>query len=165
MMVAQKNKNYIDLGLLSTYRGCIMGIAALLVMFHHLTFKPDGSIFADAYMFVRHLGAMGVDIFLFVSGFGLSFSLSKDNNATNFYKKRIARIIPSYVVIMVLYYIISALLFGKFNVTNFLLEIFTVRFWIDGGGFWYVSAAVLLYILFPVLYKCISARGGYTRHS
>ena len=61
-----------SLSLLSSYRGALMGVAIIWVMLYHL-----GDIDVSVISVIFGVGYGGVDIFLFLSGFGLYFSLSK----------------------------------------------------------------------------------------
>ena len=71
---------------ISTYRSELMGWAILWIMMLHFDFnqiKPLG--------FIAQYGYAGVEIFILVSGFGVFFSLEKDNSIIRFYKKRLLR--------------------------------------------------------------------------
>ena len=84
----------IDYKDLSIYRSELMGWSILWIMMLHFTFnqiKPLG--------FISQYGFAGVDIFLFVSGFGLFHSLDKDDNLVRFYRKRLLRIFPTYYIL------------------------------------------------------------------
>ena len=74
------------------------GIATLLVILVHA--KPYNW---DAYPFVLYkiceLGSIGVDIFLFLSGLGLFYAMKKCHSVKMFCKRRILRILPSYMLI------------------------------------------------------------------
>ena len=102
----QFNANLSDL---SAYRTQLMGIATLMIIICH----------ANAYhvllpRFLASLfvwGNFGVDIFLFLSGIGLYYSLSKRNthkkdDYISFYKKRGVRIYIPYIIIYVPYCLI-----------------------------------------------------------
>lgn len=68
----------------------IMGIAIISVLIYHAfcwIYNPIGAF---------NIGYFGVDIFLFLSGFGLSFSYEK-NKIRTFYNNRFLRIMPLYV--------------------------------------------------------------------
>jgi len=72
--------------LLSKYRQALMGIAILWVMMFHLPLRPGIPIIKEFF----NIGYGGVDIFLFLSGFGLYFSLSKKGiKLSHYYKKKI----------------------------------------------------------------------------
>ena len=60
-----------SLSLLSSYRGALMGVAIIWVMLYHL-----GDIDVSVISVIFGVGYGGVDIFLFLSGFGLYFSFS-----------------------------------------------------------------------------------------
>lgn len=64
------------------------GIAILLVVFYHLHCVTNLSIVAPFSQ-----GAIGVDIFLFFSGYGLCYSYEK-NSLKEFYWRRFKRIMP-----------------------------------------------------------------------
>lgn len=150
-----------NMNLFSTYRSVMMGIATLLVVFHHLTFKVSGTILSDAYMFARHLGAMGVDLFLFVSGFGLYYSFSKRNNIKDFYIKRLQRILPTFFIIAVPIYIYIDLIKGEGDILQFFKDIFLVSYWLDGNGNeWFIAAILVLYFCFPIIYKVLKEKNG-----
>lgn len=76
-------------------RGKMMGVAILMVIFYHLIGATESKVFMPFY-----LGFMGVDIFLFLSGYGLCHAYSKYNILT-FYKKRFYRIFPLYFLMAV----------------------------------------------------------------
>ncbi len=73
---------------LSAHRTYLMGIAMVSVMLFH-----EGWINWTPFVAFRICGHLGVDIFLFLSGFGLVYSLRK-HTVTDFYKRRICRILP-----------------------------------------------------------------------
>ena len=65
-------KRLFELKDISTYRAELMGWAIVWIMMLHFTFtqiKPFG--------FIAQYGFAGVEIFMFVSGFGLFFRLTK----------------------------------------------------------------------------------------
>lgn len=78
--------------LLSKYRTVIMGFAALWILYFHsyaLIFKSI-PILGEIEEFIRKIGFCGVDIFFFLSGIGLTFSIKK-YSIKEFYYKRIKR--------------------------------------------------------------------------
>lgn len=90
-----KNKIF-EWGWLSKYRGELFGIAAIMIILHHLTIRNLG-VLTNPYMFIRVQGAMGVDIFLMLSGIGLYFSYTSCS-LKEFYFRRFKRIIPAYLL-------------------------------------------------------------------
>ena len=132
---------------LSTYRPELMGWSILWIMMLHFTFnqiKPLG--------FIAQYGFAGVDIFLFVSGFGLFYSLDKDDNLVRFYKKRLLRIFPTYYIIG----FITNLLLTHDDILTFLFRYSTIGFWIGREyAEWFIPSIILLYILAPFIKKII----------
>lgn len=128
---------------ISTYRSELMGWSILWIMMLHFTFtqiKPLG--------FLAQYGFAGVDIFMLVSGFGLYFSLEKDDNLWHFYKKRLLRIFPTYYILGVF----SSLLLFHDDIMTYLFRYTTVGYW-TGGVFneWYIPAIVAFYLLAPFI--------------
>lgn len=91
----------IDLKTISKNRTTIMGMAMLLVMFFHSSIELSGCSVLAA---LKDMGDVGVDIFLMMSGFGIYCSLKKDDNLHRFYKKRLLRILPAYLLINGVWY-------------------------------------------------------------
>ena len=140
----------INLKDISTYRSELMGWSILWIMMLHFTFnqvKPLG--------FIAQYGFEGVDIFLFVSGFGLFYSLDKDNNLIRFYKKRLLRIFPTYYIIGA----ISTLILNHNDILTFLFRYSTLGFWIDKEyADWFIPSIILLYLLAPFIKKIVDKR-------
>ena len=84
-----------SLQLISKYRSQIMGFAALWIVFFHAwvpVFSGRGFRFIDDIEeFIRRTGFAGVDIFMYVSGFGLVNAIGKYKLPT-FYRRRFARL-------------------------------------------------------------------------
>jgi len=141
--------NYIPINIkdISTYRSELMGWSILWIMMLHFTFnqvKPLG--------FIAQYGYAGVDIFLFVSGFGLFISLEKDNNLLNYYRKRLLRILPTYYILG----FITNLLLTHDDILMFLFRYSTIGFWIGKEyAEWFIPSIILLYILAPFIKKLI----------
>jgi peptidoglycan/LPS O-acetylase OafA/YrhL len=139
--------NYKDI---STYRSELMGWSILWIMMLHFTFnqiKPLG--------FVSQYGFAGVDIFLFVSGFGLFYSLDKDDNLVRFYRKRLLRIFPTYYIIG----FITNLLLTHDDILTYLFRYSTIGFWIGREyAEWFIPSIILLYFLAPFIKKLIDKK-------
>ena len=127
---------------ISTYRSELMGWAILWIMMLHFTFtqiKPLG--------FLAQYGFAGVEIFMFVSGFGLYFSLDKDSNLSHFYKRRLLRIFPTYYILG----IFASILLYNDSVVTYFFRYSTIGFWTGGVyGEWYIPSIVFLYLLAPL---------------
>jgi len=120
-----------------------MGIATILIVYYHMPYSQDllspiGEIFKNRCF-------SGVDIFLFLSGFGLYFSYCKDNNKMHFYIKRIKRIYPSFFIVTILICI-----YQNDAIFDIISKLSTLGYWF-GYPFvsWYISAIFMFYLLFP----------------
>lgn len=135
---------------ISTYRSELMGWSILWIMLLHFTFnqiKPLG--------FIAQYGFAGVDIFIFVSGLGLFFSLDINNNPISFYRKRLLRIFPTYYIIG----FISNLLLNHDDIYTFLFRYSTIGFWIGKEyAEWFIPSIIILYFIAPFIKKIVDKR-------
>lgn len=116
-----------------------MGIAALWIMLFHLIDFP-----------VLNWGYSGVDIFLFLSGWGLFYSWQKNPDAYSFYVKRLWRIFPAYAIVVTGGYLIKwFFLHEPVDYLDYLSALTTVKYWYGYLIHWYIALIVLLYLLFP----------------
>ena len=78
-----------------------MGVAMILVIMHHFCIWHNHTkyFFLVESIFIK--GDIGVNIFLFFSAFGLCFSY-KSNSLSHFYYKRAIRIIPLYILALLI---------------------------------------------------------------
>lgn len=126
-------------------RSFLMGIAMIMIIVYHLfcwVYNPIGQF---------NIGYVGVDIFLFLSGLGLSYSF-ENNPITKFYKNRIKRIYPIYFFSVVTTYLFLDIDWSAYDL---LANISTLGFYTKGGVSrydWYLESLFTLYILFPLFY-------------
>ena len=132
-----------------------MGVATIMILLCH----ASATWTTMPYFLKRILGIgnVGVDLFLLLSGIGISFSLSKIKNnrgLLKWYKKRYLRILIPYTIIM-----LPSLLYVKFSTNqswlDFFLHFSTVDFWLNHRGAWYIAMLLPLYLLSPLLFECI----------
>ena len=119
-------------------------IAILLV---HQPFFFD-NYFVD---FFHMYGLWGVELFLFISGFGIVYSLSK-NTSRIFYIHRIKRMLPTSIIIGVLKLLFSRLGFKEDTHSNFLLLVTNLYIW-------YIYAITVYYLISPILFKLLKRYG------
>lgn len=81
---------------ISKYRSSLMGIAMLSVFLFH----SMGDWMPQFIHNIAANGAIGVDVFLFLSAMGLTYSITKNPSVIAFYKRRVWRIMPTYWLIM-----------------------------------------------------------------
>ncbi len=146
--------------LISKSRKVLMGFAALWIAFYHsgisFTAKDTGGLSHLFYILDYHVylikshGQIGVDIFLFLSAVGLYFSLKKDDDVGNFYRKRLERILPAYLIVAVLWEI-----FHSESVAEFLCHVSGISFFTESYlEFWYIYLLLFLYLIYPFLFRC-----------
>ena len=136
---------------ISKYRTELMGVAILGVMCGHLmnhTIQPQ--VLAHLARLIHTCG------FLFLSGFGLYYSFSKNENVWFFFKKRISRLYIPYLCISSIFFVLL-LLAGKCSVLQFIGYLTTAAFWYEGNYYamWYIAVSLMLYLLFPLFYLLI----------
>jgi len=146
-----KRRNIIQLADISNYRSELMGWSILWIMMLHFGFygvTPLG--------FVAQYGYAGVEIFMFLSGFGMYFSLDKSPSLITFYRRRLFRIFPAYYIIGLL---TSFLIFHD-TASQYLFRYTTIGFWMVDGLFadWFIPSILLLYLLSP-FFKAIGNKG------
>ena len=90
--------------LIMQYRNVIMGIATLWIYIFHAWIpifnNPTGNITLFCHYieeYIRKMGYCGVDIFLLLSGMGLTYAIKKGSLA-RFYYRRIRRVFIPYLV-------------------------------------------------------------------
>lgn len=146
---------------INKYRRFLFGIATIWIAWFHSYMLDFSQLEALSFLnigvlveLLKKLGNIGVDIFLLLSGIGLYFSFSKNPNILQFYKKRIIRVLPSSIILVLIVTYLShvetwKLFFIRVAFLNFLF------FKDDDQTFWYIPAILILYLLFPVFYKVI----------
>lgn len=144
-----------DFGVFSKFRGELMGIAILGVcLLHGLHWAGmDGTLLAKLVgPFARIAFTEG---FLFLSGFGLFYSFSRNGDKRVFYRKRLHRVLLPYMM-MALPFFLYGLVRGDITWTEFILKESSMYFWLFGNdGMWYISVSVVLYAVFPFVYQFV----------
>ena len=147
---------------LKRYRTELMGIAIIWILFFH-----TGWIIFEPLNTIMHKGYIGVDIFLFLSGFGIWHSLKK-GNIFSFYLRRIRKVYPSYLIVLFLLFVqhyssfrlegySKASMFESFFCNVFMISFFK---WTPITFNWYIFLIIYMYILSPLFYQIIRRKGG-----
>ena len=149
--------------LLSKYRGAIMGLAAVWILIFHewiqlSTTPPEGGfdLISNLERYIKAIGFCGVDIFLMLSGIGLTFAIKKDSLG-RFYYRRLRRILLPFLTVAVIRCVLEHWDFKNFlgNVTGW--KFYTVSMY---SFLWFVPAICTLYLLFPLYYKLFQKAGN-----
>lgn len=139
----------------------LRGVAVILVVIYHL----DLNLFKS--------GFVGVDIFFVISGYLIALMYSKSMTAVEFYERRLRRILPATLAIMLIFFCIAPFFFLPFEVRNLSDELIgtllfapNLVFWRDNDYFanldfspmlhyWSLGVELQYYLIFPVLlYFC-----------
>lgn len=130
-----------------------MGVSALMIILCH---APHYGVEVSGLLrkFLVFLN-IGVDIFLFLSGMGCYFSLTKSHGYFSWLKKRFIRIFIPYTIVL-LTLRMPGILVDHASWSEWLLYYSTLRFWTHHDGMWFVALLVLLYQLAPFIYQILN---------
>lgn len=151
-----KTKKEFELKHICESRNIIFGITTIIIAFFHSSNLNvyefiNNSFIANLLNFIQKTGNYGVDIFLFLSGIGLYFSFTK-NNIEEFYKNRIVRVIPIFIIVTFVYDIII----NKTSILEFISNLTLANLFVTGyKRDWFILIILLLYLVYPIIYKII----------
>lgn len=141
--------NTLDLSFISRFRSSFMGFAIFWIFFYHT--GVDIPVLKHFFA----LGWLGVDIFFFLSGFGLSASLAKDSSFKRFFRKRFVRIIPCWWIVLAgMAFFGSVVSLKGFPITaeDYFHWFSGTGWWLAGCNFeWYIPTLLVFYLLAPLL--------------
>ncbi len=120
-----------------------MGLAMLSVVLFHWPAKTD-SVFL---WFFREIGLAGVDVFFMLSGMGCAASLGR-NSTKRFFMNRFLRLMPAWILV--------SLVTWCGNVVTQTGEQSLLRCFFS---FWFLTSAVIFYLLTPWLAKLLRRWG------
>lgn len=135
-------------------RSYFMGFSILWIIglhFYMYSAFPENSIWG--FLFAK--GYLGVDVFLFLSAYGLCFSFNK-NSLSEFYKRRISRLFPLYLLFLIITLWIYGSTYSESTWQLLLYQCTGVASFRQTDFEWYVPALIVLYASFPIIYKIIS---------
>jgi peptidoglycan/LPS O-acetylase OafA/YrhL len=147
-------KNYTSFSLTQELKG----FAMLTIIFAHIGYALSTD---PAFLFpFSILSGVGVNLFLFLSGYGLTFSqLRKEDSLLNFYKRRLVKLFIPFWIVLVTFLTLDFFVLGKTYTIPFLLQSFFGIFihadvQIDfNSPFWYFSYILFFYLLFPIVFS------------
>ena len=150
-------------GLVSQYRDQLFGISILLIMLFHgktfdaLAFSPVLSSYLPFQSWVS-VGAIGVDVFLFLSGMGLYYAMRKQPPLRVFYKNRLKRILIPYLIIAGTYWFCRDVLM-RGDGLQFWKDLSLVSYFTSGNAtFWYIALILPLYFAAPLILRLFRGR-------
>lgn len=146
-----------DKGLAFSYTNELKGLAILMVILGHAGYF----LFSDhRFLFpLSTVSRVGVDIFLLLSGFGLTFSeLKSKNSILNFYKFRLKKIFTPMWTVLLLLLILDFFFLGKSYSTPTIMQNFlgffpTANIYSNiNSPLWYFSLILFYYLIFPLIF-------------
>lgn len=135
----------------TNHRQYFMGVAMILVVLYHCYTAVEDSFILRFF----YKGYIGVDVFLFFSGLGCSFSYDK-HTIRRFYKNRFIRIMPLFWIWAGVHLIVTCINENNSTNVNDVIGLFTTLSYMGGVGSvrsnWYLSALIIFYAVFPFLF-------------
>lgn len=123
----------------SRYRPQLMGISMIFIMLFHAKLLPSGNV--------------GVEFFLLISAIGLYFSLSKNAHIKSFYEKRVIRILPTYLIVAIPYFLYINK--DDFSIANYLIDLSGLCIFKSHKTFWFIGQILVCYLLAPFYFKLL----------
>ena len=143
---------------ISENRTLLMGVAMFSILLFHQGWIWGWNPF---FAFFHFYGNWGVDIFFFVSGFGLYYSLKKDGRIFSFYKRRVVRMLPLCLICGLFRYICDHILpVGVSGYPTGMHEVSSDWMTIFSFDIWFIPAILLFYLLMPFMFKLINNGHG-----
>ena len=131
---------------LSRFRSELMGVAMIAVMLFHVV----GSRHDTMWYCMARCGNVGVDMFLFLSGIGLWFAWTTSPSLKYYYKRRLLRIYPAWLLFACLFYI-PLYDEGKLTLAETIGNVLIGwRLWhgfVD--EFWFIPTILVFYLVAP----------------
>lgn len=147
---------YFNLNILSRYRTELMGMATLMIIVCHL--PAQGVVMPSVMARIIGSGGIGCDVFLFLSGMGMWFSMASVRNGktslAGWYWKRYIRILVPYLIIVILVCVSD----GN-SIMAILIHATGFDFFVYRLALWFVSCILLLYVLTPFIDQWLTSAG------
>ena len=156
------NEKKYNLSIISQYRGALFGLSIIsIIVFHYfndvMRWRRHDVIYKMARIYYQMFGSISVEIFLFLSGVGLYFSMSKNPDIKFFYEKRLKRVAIPYVLWGVFYWAFRDFLLTGEEFGQYVSDLTLFSFWETGKRtFWFIAFILLAYLAFPFLFRMMN---------
>ena len=145
---------------ISKYRTELMGLAAIGIIACHAN---GNYVMMPIWLNkICGLGQLGVNVFFFLSGLGIWFSLQKVikhkpvgdgklwrwGGVIDWYLTRYKKLFIPFLLLSIPCFAYQTILGGN-SIWYFITQITTIEFWISGGGAWFVYVLIVLYLILP----------------
>ena len=153
--ITTKRKNTWDI--ISDYRGVLMGISIICIMIFH--YVEDYTNHYEHYtgwirFFYNYISSSSVDTFLFLSGFGLYYSMKKKPDIHQFYKRRFTKILIPYFLVAIPTFFMNDIIHAHTGFNEYLADLSFYSFFTDGvARFWYILLILVCYLIFPFVFE------------
>lgn len=119
-------------------------VSIILIYIFHLWIYLFDNLAAEQY--VRTIGYIGVDIFFFLSAYGVS--LKGTGNIGTFLASRLKKIYPKYLLLSII-----AALYSGWKIVRLIKVLSGFELIVKGGGafLWFIPAIILMYILLAAM--------------
>lgn len=137
-----------------------MGISIVWIYLYHIVLfgqdKSGGGLSWTIITYIFDSGYIGVDIFMFLSAYGLCYSF-RNYSLITFYKRRFKRLFPLYLIFL----ITLSIFFYKFDfelLKNWLLQCtgLSVICKFNCELEWFTPSLILIYLSFPFFYNLVA---------
>jgi peptidoglycan/LPS O-acetylase OafA/YrhL len=140
-------------------------VAVVIVFGFHIAVAGvlgDGAL-GDTIGWLFAPGAAGVSFFFVLSGFVLTWSARNDDTAVRFWRRRFARIYPTYLVVLLAVLSVGALAGRALRREVVLPSLLLVQGWVPDPRVyfgpnpvaWYLACEAAFYVAFPVLHAAL----------
>lgn len=149
---------------LSQYRDELKGLAILGVVFFHARLGLTGFWYG-----LQQICYGGVDVFLFLSGFGLYHSLERSGDVGAYLKRRAMRLLPSYLPFCFVWLCVMIPLYDLGTVQSVRMaagNLFLLGFFADVPMVnWYMSAVAITLLLAPIFHAALRGNARSSLHA
>lgn len=135
----------------------------LVILAHSITgILVDGSLFATPVWWVANLLSIvvrvSIPLFFMISGY-LSLTDPRTDNVVEFYKRRLGKLIPPFLVWDLIYFVYKSYADGNWS---FSLQVFVQDLVSQGSAYhlWFVYQMAALYLLMPFLKRIVDHSDG-----
>lgn len=169
-MKDNSNTKGLDLNLISVYRNELFGLAIIsIILFHYsydvwhgvYTAKIDISVMHglkySVLLYYYLIRSIGVELFLFLSGMGLWYSMSENGDVKRFYKKRMQRVLIPYFIVALAFWSARDLYFQDGSLIDVIKDTMFITLFTDGTHMiWFICLILILYLIFPPIFMMLS---------
>ncbi|MBR1692146.1 MAG: acyltransferase family protein [Lachnospiraceae bacterium] len=132
----------------------IKGIFIMFVFFRHITSYISDFEALDLHMLNLnyYLDQLIVVMFLFYSGYGVSYSIrNKENYMAEFLKKRIGYLLIEFDIIVLIYYVVGRIIGKAYSMKRLLLSVIGLQS--VGNSNWYIFSIIIMYFITFISYR------------